>query len=54
VFASPQKDFAIVKQSVGRVERNIDGKSRPIVYDVVDEQIGTCVRMLKKRKQILK
>lgn len=54
VLATPQKDFAIVKQSVGRVERNIDGKSRPIVYDVVDEKIGTCVRMFKKRKRILK
>jgi superfamily II DNA or RNA helicase len=54
ILATPQKDFAIVKQSVGRIERNIDGKIKPIVYDLVDVNINFCVGMYKKRKNILK
>jgi superfamily II DNA or RNA helicase len=52
-MATPQKDFAIVKQSVGRIERATPGKGQPIVYDYVDEQIGYCLGMSKKRKRII-
>lgn len=38
-FASPQKDKAIVKQSAGRVERNIEGKEQPLIIDYVDTDI---------------
>jgi superfamily II DNA or RNA helicase len=54
ILATPQKDFAIVKQSVGRIERNIEGKTTPIVYDLVDVNINFCNGMYKKRKNILK
>jgi superfamily II DNA or RNA helicase len=54
ILATPQKDFAIVKQSVGRIERNIEGKDEPIAYDIVDININFCVGMFKKRKNILK
>jgi superfamily II DNA or RNA helicase len=54
IMASPQKDYTIVKQSVGRIERNIDGKGRPIIYDVVDSDIGICIKWYKKRQTILK
>lgn len=52
-LATPQKDYAIVKQSVGRIERAVQGKERPIVYDYVDEKIGYCLGMSKKRKRII-
>jgi superfamily II DNA or RNA helicase len=54
ILATPQKDFAIVKQSVGRIERNVEGKDQPIAYDIVDNNINFCVGMFKKRKKILK
>lgn len=54
ILATPQKDFVTTKQSVGRIERNIKGKKQPIVFDVVDKNIGTCLKMYKKRVSILK
>lgn len=54
ILATPQKDYAIVKQSVGRIERNIDGKDQPIALDLVDRNINFCLSMYKKRKNILK
>ena len=35
-LATPQKDYAIIVQSVGRIARTFDGKERPICYDYVD------------------
>jgi superfamily II DNA or RNA helicase len=52
-LATPQKDYAIVKQSVGRIERSHAGKGQPLVYDFVDQQIGYCLGMAKKRKRII-
>jgi superfamily II DNA or RNA helicase len=54
ILATPQKDYAIVKQSVGRIERNVDGKDQPIALDLVDRNINFCLSMYKKRKNILK
>lgn len=48
-MAMPQKDYAIVTQSVGRIARVAEGKEQPICYDFVD-QIGYCERAFKKRK----
>ena len=53
-LVTPQKDRATVQQSAGRIERNIEGKNTPIVYDYVDENIGYCLNAYKKRKSILK
>lgn len=54
-FASPQKDKVVVKQSAGRIERKFGKtKKEPIIYDYVDEKIGYCLMMYKKRKNILK
>ena len=36
-LATPQKDYAIIVQSVGRVARTFDGKEQPICYDYVDK-----------------
>lgn len=47
-LATPQKDYAVVAQSIGRVARRFDGKGEPICYDYVDD-IGYCVKAYKKR-----
>ena len=53
-FATPQKDKAIVKQSAGRVERNVEGKEQPLVMDYVDVNIDYCNMCYRKRLNILK
>ena len=53
-FATPQKDRATVKQSAGRVERNVEGKEQPIVMDYVDTNIDYCNMCYRKRLNILK
>ena len=35
-LATPQKDYAIIVQSVGRVARTFEGKEQPICFDYVD------------------
>lgn len=50
-MTTPQKDFAIVTQSIGRVSRVHDGKTDATVYDFVDD-IEFCVRSAKKRMSI--
>lgn len=47
-LATPQKDYAVVVQSVGRIARTFDGKEQPICYDYVDA-IGYTVKAYKKR-----
>lgn len=47
-LATPQKDYAVVTQSVGRIARTFEGKSDPIVYDFVDN-IPYLVKSYKKR-----
>ena len=36
-LATPQKDYAIIVQSVGRIARTFDGKEEPICFDYVDK-----------------
>jgi superfamily II DNA or RNA helicase len=52
-LVTPQKDYAIVKQSAGRIERNIEGKGMPEIYDFTDIQISYCERAYHTRKRIL-
>lgn len=47
---TPQKDYAVVVQSVGRVARRSEGKARGNVYDYVDE-LGYCKRAFTTRKK---
>lgn len=35
-LATPQKDYAVIVQSVGRIARTFEGKAQPICYDYVD------------------
>ena len=36
-LATPQKDYAIIVQSVGRIARTFEGKEQPICFDYVDK-----------------
>ena len=47
-LATPQKDYAVITQSIGRIARTYEGKSDPICYDFVDD-IGYLVKSYKKR-----
>lgn len=53
-LATPQKNEGTTKQCAGRVERNIEGKETPIIYDYIDSNIPYCVGCYKKRRRILK
>lgn len=47
-LTTPQKDYAVITQSIGRIARTFEGKSDPIAYDFVDN-IGYLVKSYKKR-----
>ena len=47
-LATPQKDYAVITQSIGRIARTHEGKADPIVYDFVDN-IGYLQKSFKKR-----
>ena len=48
-LTTPQKDYAVVAQSVGRIARSFEGKREPVVYDYVDAKLQYLVRAYKKR-----
>ena len=48
-LTTPQKDYAVITQSIGRIARTFEGKGEPIVYDYVDDGIQYLVRSYKKR-----
>ena len=52
-LTTPQKDFAVVTQSIGRIARTFEGKENPIAYDFVDN-IGYLIKSYKKRCSIYK
>lgn len=47
-LATPQKDYAVITQSIGRIARVCEGKADPICYDFVDN-IGYLQKSFKKR-----
>ena len=47
-MATPQKDYAVITQSIGRIARTSEGKADPVVYDFVDD-IQYLVKAYKKR-----
>ena len=47
-MTTPQKDYAVITQSIGRIARTYAGKADPICYDFVDD-IGYLVKSYKKR-----
>lgn len=53
-LATPQKNRSTTEQAIGRIERNVEGKQKPICYDYIDDTIPYCVSCFKKRKSIIK
>ena len=47
-LTTPQKDYAVITQSIGRIARTFKGKENPIAFDFVDN-IGYLVKSYKKR-----
>ena len=47
-MATPQKDYAVITQAIGRIARTSKGKEDPVVYDFVDD-IQYLVKAYKKR-----
>ena len=47
-LATPQKDYAVIVQSVGRIARVFEGKQQPICFDYVDN-FKMAENMYKKR-----
>lgn len=47
-LVTPQKDYAVIVQSVGRIARVFEGKGQPICYDYVDD-FKMAVNMYRKR-----
>jgi superfamily II DNA or RNA helicase len=47
-LTTPQKDYAVITQSIGRIARTYEGKADTICYDFVDD-IGYLVKSYKKR-----
>ncbi len=50
-LTTPQKDYAVVTQSIGRIARTCEDKEAPICYDFVDNA-GYPVKAYKKRCSI--
>ena len=51
-LTTPQKDEAVIIQSLGRIARKFEGKAKPVCIDFVDGKIGMMVGMWKKRMRI--
>lgn len=52
-LASPQKNESTTLQSIGRIERNVEGKGTPVCYDYVDIGIPYCLNLYKVRRRII-
>lgn len=52
-LVTPQKDYAVITQCIGRIARTLEGKQEPVCYDYVDE-ISIFESMWRKRKGIYK
>lgn len=48
-LTTPQKDYAVVVQSIGRVARTFTDKDEPIVYDYVDRQLSSMCKKYRAR-----
>ena len=47
-LTTPQKDYTVITQSIGRIARTCEGKQNPVCYDFVDDA-GYLVKAYKKR-----
>jgi superfamily II DNA or RNA helicase len=54
VMATPKKDATSVQQAAGRIMRPEEGKSQPIIYDLVDINVHQLKRWAKDRQKVYK
>ena len=47
-LTTPQKDYAVITQSIGRIARRFDGKETAVAYDYVDN-VQSLVKAYKRR-----
>lgn len=52
-LTTPQTDYAVVTQSIGRIARTADGKDKPVCFDFIDD-MRYAERAFKKRCTIYK
>lgn len=53
-FCSPAKEKGLIVQCAGRIERYLEGKKQPLIYDYVDTNIPYCERAYTERKRALR
>ena len=53
-LTTPQKNKSMIVQCAGRIERYLEGKNQPLIYDYVDINVPYCVGAYRKRKSSLK
>lgn len=51
-LVTPQKDEAVIVQSLGRIARKFEGNAKPVCVDFVDRKIGVLMGMYRKRLRI--
>ena len=53
-FCSPAKEKVLIVQCAGRIERYLEGKKQPLIYDYVDTNIPYCEKAYTQRRRALK
>ena len=53
-FCSPAKEKGLIVQCAGRIERYLEGKKQPLIYDYVDTNIPYCEKAYTQRRRALK
>lgn len=53
-FTTPQKNKSLIVQCAGRIERYMEGKNQPLIFDYVDVNVPYCLGAYRKRKSNLK
>ena len=53
-LCTPQKNKSMIVQCAGRIERYMENKNKPLIYDYVDVTVPYCLGAYRKRKSSLK
>lgn len=53
-LTTPQKNKSMIVQCAGRIERYLENKNQPIIFDYVDINVPYCLGAYRKRKSSLK
>lgn len=53
-LCTPQKNKSMIVQCAGRIERYLENKNQPLIFDYVDINVPYCLGAYRKRKSSLK